>query len=183
MIVSFDRDGRLDPHGLPTCAAEEVADLGVAAARARCRGAIVGTGHLEAVVLAGGQAFHAASPLTLFNAPPVDGDPAVLLHARTTAPAIQVFAITIPIQRRAGRFRYRAVVDLPPILGGSGSIAHVDVSIGRRFRFGGRRRSYLSARCTDGVLETRGRFSFADGTVIEGGVEKFCRPILPRPGR
>jgi hypothetical protein len=183
VVVSFDRDGHLDPLGLPTCSAEAVANLGVAEARALCRGAIVGSGHIEAVIVAGGQTFHAASPLTLFNAPPVEGNPALVLHARTTTPAVQVLAITIPIQRRAGRFRYRAVVDLPAILGGNGSITHVDLSIGRRFRFGGRRRSYVSARCTDGILETRGRFSFADGTVIEGGVEKFCRPILPRPGR
>jgi hypothetical protein len=182
-IVSFDRDGRLDTAGLPTCAPERVANLGVAEARELCRAAIVGTGHIEAVVLAGSETFHAASPLTLFNAPPIEGNPAVVLHARTTTPSVQVFAIPIPIQRRAGRFRYRAVVDLPPILGGNGSIAHVDVKIGRRFRRAGRPRSYVSARCTDSVLETRGHFTFADGTIVDGGIEKYCRPILRRPGR
>jgi len=183
VVVDFDRDGHLDAAGLPTCAAEAVANLGVQEARELCRGAIVGTGHIEAAVTAGSQTFHASSPVTLFNAPPIGGAPAVVLHARTSAPAIQVFAIPIPIERRPGRFRYRAVVDLPPILGGNGSITHLDLQIGRRFRFGGRLHSYVSARCTDSVLETRGRFTFADGTVIEGSVEKFCRPILRRPGR
>lgn len=183
VIVSFDRDGRLDAAGLPTCSAEQVSSLGVAEARALCRGAIVGTGHIGAVIVAGGETFRAASPLTVFNAPPIEGNPAVVLHARTTTPAIQVFAIPVPIQRRAGRFRYRAVIDLPPILGGNGSISHVDVKIGRRFRAGGRRHSYVSARCTDSVLETRGHFTFADNTIIDGGIEKYCRPILRRPGR
>jgi hypothetical protein len=183
VIVSFDRDGHLDVAGLPTCAPEGVANLGVAEARALCRGAIVGTGHIEAAVVVGGETFHAASPLTLFNAPPIEGNPAVVLHARTTTPATQVFAIPIPIERRAGRFRYRVPIDLPPILGGSGSITHVDVKIGRRFRVDGRLHSYISARCTDSVLETRGHFSFADGTIIDGGIEKYCRPILRRPGR
>jgi hypothetical protein len=183
VIVSFDRDGHLDVAGLPTCAVEQVANLGVAEARALCAGAIVGTGHIEAVVVAGGQTFDASSPLTLFNAPPIEGNPAVVLHARTTTPATQVFAIPVPIERRRGAFRYRATVDLPSILGGNGSISHVDVKIGRRFRTGGRVHSYVSARCTDSVLETRGKFTFADGTIIEGGVEKYCRPILRRPGR
>ena len=135
------------------------------------------------MITVGGETFRATSPLTLFNAPPIAGNPAIVLHARTTTPAIQVFAIPIPIERRAGRFRYRAVIDLPPILGGNGSITHVDVKIGRRFRAGGRARSYVSARCADSVLETRGHFTFADGVVIDGGVEKYCRPILRGPGR
>jgi hypothetical protein len=183
VIASFDRDGHLDAAGLPTCAAEAVANLGVTEARELCHGAIVGTGHVEAVITVGGETFHAASPLTLFNAPPIEGNPAVILHARTITPAVQVFAIPIPIERRAGHFRYRAVVNLPPILGGNGSITHVDVKIARRFRSGGRIHSYVSARCTDSVLEARGRFTFADGTIIDGSVEKYCRPILRRPGR
>lgn len=183
LILSFDRDGRLDAAGLPTCGAETVANLGVAEARARCRGAIVGTGHIAAMITEGGQTFRARSPLTLFNAPPIEGNPAVVLHARTTTPAVQVFAIPIPIERRAGPFRYRATVEVPPILAGDGSITHVDVKVGRRFRAGGRARSFVSARCSDSVLETRGSFTFANGIVIEGGVEKYCRPILRRPGR
>ena len=35
-------------------------------------------------------------------------------------------------------------------------------------------RSYVSARCGDGVLRTHGRFTFADGTIIDGSVEKAC---------
>ena len=38
----------------------------------------------------------------------------------------------------------------------------------------GTERSYVSARCGDGVLSTHGRFTFADGTVIDGSVEKAC---------
>ena len=52
---------------------------------------------------------------------------------------------------------------------------HVDVEIGRRYRAGGKPRSYASARCSDNILQTHGRFSFEDGTVIDGLVEKYCR--------
>ena len=53
-------------------------------------------------------------------------------------------------------------------------VVHVDVSVGKRFRAGGAERSYVSARCSDNVLETLGRFDFADGTVIYGPVMKPC---------
>ena len=50
IVLDFDRDGRLDVAGLPTCAPERIA-----AARSKkrgriCKGAIVGTGKLEALV-------------------------------------------------------------------------------------------------------------------------------------
>ena len=86
----------------------------------------------------------------------------------------QTFVITIPIEKRGGLFRYRATLDLPPIAGGRGSLTHIDAKIGKRYRFGGVRRSYVAARCGDGILRTHGRFTFADGTIIDGSVEKGC---------
>ena len=50
-------------------------------------------------------------------------------------------------------------------------LTHVDVDVGRRYSFGGRKRSYTSARCSDGILRTHGRFSFSDGTIIDGSVK------------
>jgi hypothetical protein len=175
-VIDFDRDGRLGVAGLPTCPAERIGALDTAAARQACAGAIVGSGSIEALVDVGGNAVAAASPLTLFNGPRLDGKPTVILHAHFTVPATQTFAIVVPIERRAGGFRYRATLDLPSIAGGLGAVTHVDVKVGRRFSAGGRRRSYVSAHCSDGVLRTHGRFTFADGTIIDGSVEKPCTP-------
>ena len=175
VVVEFDRDGRLDASGLPTCPAESIAQATTEEARASCRGAIVGSGHLGAVITIGGSTYDASSPLTIFNGPPLGATPTVILHAHTTTPATQTFAIVVPIERIRGRFRYRATVDVPPILGSNGSLTHLDLDIGRRYRAGGRARSYVSARCSDSILETRGRFSFGDGLLIEGAVQKFCR--------
>jgi hypothetical protein len=180
--LDFDRDGRLSAGGLPVCAPEQVASASPAEARQACAGAIVGTGHLEALVELGGGTVTARSPLTLFNGPSQAGNPTVVVHAQVTVPATQTFAIVVPIERRRGPFRYHAGLTLPPIAGGLGAITHLDVKIGRRFRAGGQRRSYVSAHCSDGVLQTHGRFTFADGTVIDGSVEKPCL-YLPAPGR
>ncbi len=175
-VIDFDRDGRLSAGGLAVCPPSRVADLSPAQARQACAGAIVGTGRVEAVIdLAGGPA-PAGSPLTIFNGPPQNGEPTVVLHARSGVGNAQTLAILVPIERRPGEFRYRATIAFPPIEGGRGSITHVEVEVGRRFSAGGVRRSYVSARCSDGILRTHGRFRFAEGTIVDGSVEKACTP-------
>lgn len=174
-VIDFDRDGRLSVGGLPVCPPARVAGASSAEARRACGGAIVGTGEIGASIDLDGDTVTGSAPLTLFNGPPQNGNPTVILHAHTNFPATETFAIVIPIERRPGPFRYRATLVLPPIAGGRGAITHVGVKVGRRFSAGGKRRSYVAAHCSDGVLRTHGRFSFADGTIVDGSVEKPCR--------
>ncbi len=176
-VLDFDRDGRLNTAGLPTCLPSAVENASPGEARSICSKAIVGTGHVEALIAPPGQApILASSLLTLFNGPRQGGDPTVVFHAQITVPAVQTFAVVVPIERRrAGGYGYRATAELPPIAGGYGALTHVDLKVGKRYRSGGVERSYTSARCGDGVLETHGHFNFADGTVIAGSVYKPCR--------
>jgi hypothetical protein len=175
VVLDFDRDGRLNTRGLPTCPVGRVENATPQEARMACRGAIVGTGHVAASIALPGQALlHADSPLTVFNGVPQHGDPTVILHARTTTPGVQTFSIVVPIERRLGPYGYRATIDIPPIAAGFGALTHIDAKIGRRYSFDGRKRSYTSARCSNGILQTRGRFTFADGTIIDGSVMKPC---------
>lgn len=174
-LIDFDRDGRLSVAGLPACAAESIAAAGSAEARKICGRALVGTGNVEALISLPGGTVQASSPLSIFNGPRLGGLPTAVLHARLDAAGMaETYAIVVPIEKRRGEFRYRARLDLPPIAGGAGAITHVDVKIGRRYRAGGRQRSYASARCSDSVLKTHGRFSFESGTIVDGLVEKFC---------
>lgn len=176
--IDFDRDGHLDTTGLPSCSPDYLATIGVQAGRNTCGGAIVGTGRVEALIeLSDGGAVRGSSALTIFNGPQQEGKPTVILHARTTVPEVQTFAIVVPIERRRGGFRYRAQLTMPEIAGGRGTITRVEVDVGRRFTVGGKRRSYVSARCSDGILHTHGRFTFAEGTVIDGSVEKGCSAL------
>jgi len=173
-LIDFDRDGRLSVAGLPTCAPEAIADLGTAAARRACRGAIVGTGHVGASIASPDGSVQTTAPLTIFNGPRLATGPSVVFHARTVVPSPEVYAILVPIERLRGGFRYRVRLELPPLAGGLGALTHLDVDVGRRYRAAGRSRSYVSARCSDNVLQTHGNFTFADGTVISGLVEKYC---------
>lgn len=174
-LIDFDRDGRLSVAGLPTCAAESIAEATTESARARCRGALVGTGKIEVLISTldqGTGTLRQESELTVFNGPRTGGWPTAVAHARL---GTQTYAITIPIETRRGGFRYRARIEVPPIAGGAAAISRVEVKIGRRYRAGGQRRSYASARCSDNVLHTHGRFTFESGTVVDGSVEKYCR--------
>jgi len=174
-LIDFDRDGRLSVGGLPTCSPESIANASVEEARRICRGSIVGSGHIEALVSLSSGTVPASSLLTIFNGQPLNGRPTAILHAQFTVPATQTYAIVVPIERRRGEFRYRARIELPPLAGGLGALTHLDVKIARRYRAGGMPRSYVSARCSDNILRTHGHFSFEDGTVIDGQVEKYCR--------
>jgi hypothetical protein len=172
--IDFDRDGRLTTAGLPVCPAERVASAGTAEARRVCGGAIVGDGRVEAAIGLLGGSLRVSSPLTIFNGPPEEGHPTVVLHAQASVLATQTFAVVAPVERRPGPFRYRTTIDVPTIAAGLGAITHVSARIARRFSSGGQRRSYVSAHCSDGILQTKGHFTFADGTVVDGAVEKFC---------
>jgi len=175
MVLDFDRDGKLSTTGLPICQPSLLEEATPAEARSRCPNAIVGTGHVSALITRSeGAPILASSPITLFNGPRQEGHPTVILHARTTVPATQNFVLTIPIEKRGGLYRYRATVDVPPIAAGRGSIVHLDVRVRKRYRYRGSERSYTEARCGDGIFRTRGRFTFADSTIIEGSVEKAC---------
>ncbi len=175
IVIDIDRDGRLSTRGLPACPAERVAEATVRQARQLCSGAIVGKGLLAAQIgLPDQSRITGTSALTVFNGPRLEGDATVVLHARMTEPEAQTYAISVPVERRGGRFAYRATIDVPPIAGGAGAITYIQAKVGKSYGFQGQQRSYISARCSDGVLETHGRFTFADATVIEGVVMKAC---------
>lgn len=175
--LEFDRDGHLTTAGLPVCPPSKIEQATPEQARSRCGGAIVGKGHLSAAVsLVGLARISLTSPLTIFNGPRKDGNPTALLHAQAPFPVSETYLIVAPIERRKGPYRYRTEFDIPPIAGGLGSLTRIDSKIGRFYRAGGVERSYVSARCSDYVLQTRGYFSFSDGNVIYGSVFKACSP-------
>jgi hypothetical protein len=175
--LEFDRDGHLTTAGLSVCRPSQLEGATTAEARHRCSAAIVGTGRIGAAVgLAGLVRIDLHAPLTLFNGPRQDGNPTAILHAQAPFPVSETYVVTIPIERRHGIYGYRVAFDIPSIAGGLGSLTDIRVKIGRLYRSHGAQRSYVSARCSDYILQTQGYFSFADGNVIYGSVFKSCRP-------
>ena len=147
------------------------------AARGKCKGAIVGEGRLGAAVALNGGTARVTSLLTLFNGPRQEGNATVVLHAQAPPPISETYVVVVPVERRGGGYAYRATIDVPPIAGGAGVLTHIDAKIGREYRYRGARRSYASARCSDGILETHGYFRFAGGIPISCDVFRACTAI------
>lgn len=178
--LEFDRDGLLTTRGLPVCAPARIEAASPAAARRICGRALVGEGRLGGVIaIPGGLVLRTSSPLILFNGPRLHGMPSVVAKAQVTVLGVGVenFTIPIPIERAHGEFRYRASLELPEIAGGYGVITSVRAKIGRHYRAGGKELSYVSARCTRGLLQVHGEFDFADGTIMYGEVSKPCLAV------
>jgi hypothetical protein len=175
--LDFDRDGHLTTTGLSECRPSQLDGATAGEARHRCSAAIVGTGRIGVTVgLAGLVRIDLRAPMTLLNGPQRGGNPTVILHAHAPFPVSETYVVTIPIERRSGLYGYRVEFDVPPIAGGLGSLTDIRAKIGRLYRFHGAQLSYVSARCSDYILQTQGYFSFADGNVIYGSVFKSCRP-------
>lgn len=182
VVLDFDRDGLLTTRGLSTCPPGRIADASPARARRVCGKAIVGRGEVAGVIESSEGAVKGSSPLTVFNGPRQNGRPTVLLHAQSTGLTTHTYVLVVPIERLHGEFRYRVRIEIPAVPGGFIVITHADVKIGRLYVSAGRRLSYTSARCSRYLLQTRGRFTFADGTVFEGTVLKPCT-VRSRAGR
>jgi hypothetical protein len=173
--LDYDSDGRLSTAGLPVCQLTQIEGATTSQARSRCGGAQVGSGHVVATAelpLLG--RVDARAPLSLFNGPRQSGNRTVLAHAHTAAPLPETHVVVIPVERLRGTYGYRSTFDLPPILGGLGALTHIDAKVGRRYRAGGKERSFVSARCSDGILQTYGYVSFANGDVVSGDLFKPC---------
>jgi hypothetical protein len=177
LVFWFDKHGSVETRGLPVCPMRKLIATTPARARKNCSGAIVGTGFGKAVVNFPEQAqIPASSPLTIFNAPPRHGNPAVYVHAYTTVGGPSTFLIFVEIQKvHDGRYGFKTVADIPKIVNGYGTPIYGRLKIGKEWTYKGKRLSYVNASCPDGHLQAKVRASFKDGTVLQGTFVKFCK--------
>jgi hypothetical protein len=177
IVLSFDKHGSVETRGLPVCTAAKLAATTTAQARRLCPGAIVGSGFGEAVIYFPEQGpIPASSPITIFNGPEQHGNPTVLAHAHFTVPAPTTVVVPIEIQKvHDGRYGFKTVAEIPAIAGGHGVPVYARLSIGRTWKYRGKTLSYANASCPDGRLQAKGRFSFKDGTVLQGTLLRPCQ--------
>lgn len=176
VTILFDKHGKVETRGLPTCTPGKLKATTVPQARKLCPGAIIGKGVGKAVVDFPEQPpIPATSPITLFNARPKGRNPVVLAHAHLTVPAPTTFIVPIEVEKvKKGRYGFRTVAKIPRIAGGSGIPLYARLKIGREWNYKGKRLSYANAGCPDGRLQAKGEFEFKDGTFLQGSVFKRC---------
>lgn len=183
LSIDFNRAGRLSLVGLPACSASKLQQTTTEAALAACPGALVGHGSFGASLdFPGAPAIPARGKVLVFNAR-FGGSPAMLLHLYGSSPVRAAFVLPFEISRPAhGKFGVSFSTRIPPLASGLGYVNELNLQIGRRYGFDGRRRSVLSASCPlpDGFTATtfelaRAKFEFDDGREVTGGLSRICR--------
>jgi hypothetical protein len=177
LLLSFDRHGRLNTTGLPTCTVGKLRDTLTAQAEKVCGDALVGRGRVSADIALPEQApFGANGPLLIFNGAPQGGKQVLIFHVHAFVPAPTTFVTTAVISRSAGTYGTKALVQIPSIVSGQGSLTAFTATLGKSWTYQGRKESLLLAGCPAGSLHARGEFTFADGSKLSGKVLEPCTP-------
>jgi hypothetical protein len=161
--VALNRNGRLYSKGLPVCTAPALQSTSTKTALNRCRGALVGQGRFHAEILLGSEV-PAGGKILAFNSRHA-GRPALLLHLFAGVPTR--FTLVVPLRIShlgSGQFGTLLRAKIPGLAGDLGSVTEIDLTIGRRYSFRGKRRSYVSAACGAPAEFTTVPFPFARGT-------------------
>jgi hypothetical protein len=176
LTVWYDKHGAVVTKGLPYCTKGKLAATTSATARRVCAGSIVGEGHGTALIAFPEQRpFKASSPITIFNAPPHNGNPTVLAHAYLSVPAPTTYIVPVEIQKvHSGPFGFKTEATIPKIAGGAGIPLEGSLTIGKKWTFKGERLSYVNASCPSGKLQAKLETTFTDATKVNGLILKHC---------
>jgi hypothetical protein len=176
LVFEFDKHGKLNFKGLPTCTVAKLEGTTPDEARKRCGAALLGTGVGKARVdLPGKPSFVMTSPISIFNAPPEGGKPALIAHAYETVPSPQALLVPFTVETiNHGRYGYRAELEVPPIAGGDGSAILAETSFGRTYVRHGHKVGYAEAECSGGRLQVHGELIFTDGSFLQSLLTSPC---------
>jgi hypothetical protein len=173
--------GRIETRGLPACRASALQSTSSEAALERCGPAQVGHGRFEAQLQFTGRPIQVGGRALVFNGA-VHGRPGMFIHIYISRPVRVTLVIPLKISHGAGRFGTVLTTNVPTLAGGFGSITQLQLKIGRRYSYGGVRRSYLSAACAapegfPGATFTfaRGVFSFGGGRTMQAFLSRSCQ--------
>jgi hypothetical protein len=174
--IDFDENAALFTRGLPTCNPAAVIGKSTEEAERACGKAKIGRGHALAYLRAS-KVYEVPQTVIAFNGVPKGGKPVVVLHAYGTTP-LQASVVLIGTVAGYGRegFGPRLDLEIPLIAGGTGALKEFHVTIRKRWRYKGVRRSFLSARCPNSrKLKARGKFTFRDGESLTASSTQTCK--------
>jgi hypothetical protein len=181
--IAVNRAGLVSTAGLPTCSAPELQQTSTEAALALCRPALVGHGRFAVNVdVPNSSLIPAHGRVLVFNSS-AEGRSGLLLHLYGSRPVRATFVLPFKIKRPgAGRFGTVFSTKIPRIASDLGYVTDLDLTIGRRYAYGGSSRSFLSASCAappgfpGAIFElARGTFSFSGGQRLVTSLESDCK--------
>lgn len=180
--IAINRHGRIETTGLPTCTAPLLQSTTTKEALARCGEARVGSGNFKAQLALGtGKDVPATGRIVVFNSRSA-GKPALLIHLFIGVPVRVTMVVPITIgHKEEGEYGTVLRAPIPKLGGGLGSVTEIELKLGRRYTFDGRRRSYLASACSApaGVGSVpfpflRGKFRFEGHGKIVASLLKSC---------
>jgi hypothetical protein len=176
--AEFDKNGTLDPVGLPVCKQGRLEARTTKAAEKACKDSIVGKGSAEAEVqFAESSPFKAKGPLVVFNGGKKGKTTTLFVHVYANVPAPTAFITPVKVTKiNKGKYGNRVVGNIPVIAGGAGSTIKFNVTNRRIFTHKGKKKSYFLAKCPSGRFFAQGAVKFSDGTRLQGTVIRPCTP-------
>lgn len=175
--IDFDRNARIYTRGLPTCDPAQLQSQSTEVALRVCGRAKVGGGEAVALLPVGERVYEVKQTVTAFNGVPKGGKPSVILHTYGTMP-LQTTLVLVGAVSNYNKEGYGPRLDLqiPLIAGGTGALRDFQVTIDRKWRFKGVKRSFISAKCPNSKkLKARGEFTFRDGESLTAFSKQTCR--------
>lgn len=178
--IAINRNGHLDPTGLPVCEVSDIQPATNAKALEECRGALVGEGHFSATVALNRQAaFPSSGKLLAFNGT-YRGKRAILAHVYGYEPVPTSFTVPFVIGKTKGTFGSTLTATFPADEGNS--VTAIDLELHRTFTYKGKRRSFASAGCPapKGLTVApfpfaRATYAFAGGKRLSSTLTRTCR--------
>jgi hypothetical protein len=177
VLVDFDKNAKLYTKGIPTCDAGKLQNKSTEIAKRECGRAEIGSGKATALLPVGTQVFTVEQDVTAFNGKPKGKRPVVLLHTYGTKPIQTTLVLTGTVSNYNKQgFGPRLDVEVPLIANGAGALIYFNVTIDKKWKFKGQRRSFLEAKCPKSKkLKTRSVFTFHDGQTTDPTYRQSCK--------
>lgn len=172
--IAMNRAGVVSTKGLPSCQAPELQQTSTEAALAACPGALVGRGHFAANVdFVGAPVFPARGTVLVFNSS-TKNRPGLLLHLYGSSPVRAAFVLPFRITHNSkGKFGAVFTTHIPRLASDKGYVTDIDLSIGRKYRYQGIQRSFISASCAAPAGFTGFPYELAKATFTFAGGQKL----------
>lgn len=178
--ISFavNRYGQISTVGLPACRPSLLESTSSATALSRCRNALVGRGDFYAnVEFPDRPPFPVHGRMLAFNGRS-KGGAAILLHIYGSTPVDVTVVLTFTIRHPAkGKFGTVLSTKIPRLASDLGYVTDVSLKFNRIYRYRGRERSFLSARCAAPAGFPGAIFSFTKGTFVFAGERRISTTL------
>jgi hypothetical protein len=171
LVIETDRDGAIDVRGIPAC--NPNLQVQAASAKDRCASATIGRGTARIeVAYPEEEAKTLKGTLQILNGGMKDGVTTLYARVRTAGPV--GLAATVKITRlRRGTYGTRAVVTIPKIASGVGSIVAFKAKIPKREE-GKSSAGLLTLACPDGDADARITAILSGGVEVAEAVDQLC---------